>query len=177
MKAIKILLVHCMVFTCTAAAVPAMSTEIGVGYGKEFRGNSDLDQFEAYVRAPLSLQKEFDSGLKVSSAAEIGMAVIREAQSENDEAGRFSAMPQVIVTPHQNVNCIFGLGAGFMVGNTEFTGHDLGGSFLLTSKLGIQFLLGQHWNVGYFYVHQSNGGIYEHNAGLNMHELALSYTF
>ncbi len=177
MKAIKKILVHCLVFTCTTAAIPAMSTEIGGGYGKEFRGNSDLDQFEAYVREPLSFKREFDSGLKVSSAAEIGMSVIREAHSENDEAARFSAMPQVIVTPHPNVNCIFGLGAGFMVGNTEFTKHNLGGSFLLASKFGIQFLLGQNWNIGYFYIHQSNAGIYDYNAGLNMHELAFSYTF
>lgn len=177
MNAIKILLVHCMVFTCTAAITPAMSTEIGGGYGKEFRGNTNLDQFEAYVRVPLPFARELESGLKVSSAAEIGAAIIREAHSENDEAAKFFAMPQVIVSPHQNINCIFGLGAGFMAGNTEFTKHDLGGSFLLTSRLGIQFLLGQHWNVGYFYIHQSNAGIYEHNPGLNMHELALSYTF
>ena len=86
-------------------------------------------------------------------------------------------MPQLILSPNRKINCIFGLGTGFMLGNTEFTRHKLGGPMLFASKIGIQFMLGQHWNIGYFYFHQSNAGLYDCNASLNMHQLVFSYTF
>lgn len=177
MKSINFLLLPCMVFLSAMTAYPAFSTEIGGGYGKELRGNTDLEQYELYIREPLSYRKELDSGLKLLSAVEIGMAMIRERDGENDGTARFSAMPQVILNAHPNINCIFGLGTGFMVGETEFTDHDLGGKLFFASKVGVQFLLGQHWSAGYFYYHQSNGGIYDHNASLNMNHLVVSYSF
>jgi hypothetical protein len=75
------------------------------------------------------------------------------------------------------VNFIIGLGTGFMVGETEFTDHNLGGAFLLNSKLGVQLLLGEHWGLEYVFYHQSNAGIYNYNASLNMHQLAFAYNF
>lgn len=96
-----------------------MSTEIGIDYGKQILDNTNLEQYEVFVREPLSFKRQTDSGLKVSSAVEIGMATIREADSENDPADRLSVMPQVILSPHQIINCFVGLGAGFMVGNTK----------------------------------------------------------
>lgn len=154
-----------------------MSRELGAAYGREFQENSDIEHYEIFFREPLPFQKELDSGLRILSAVEIGAALIRETDSDVDEAGRFSVMPQAILAPHPNVNIFLGIGTGFMVGNTTFTGHDLGGSFLFNSKIGIQFLLGQHFNIGYFYYHQSNADIYDHNQGLNMHNVLLSYSF
>ena len=177
MKKRKILIACVIVATSVTTSFPAISTELGLGYGKQFLGNTEIEQYEWNVRAPLPFKWKFCSDLTVFSAVEAAMARLREAHSENDQTARFSLMPQVILNPHPNINFIIGLGTGFMVGGTEFTKHDLGGSLLFSSKVGIQYLLGQHWNVGYVYYHQSNGGIYEHNASLNMHQLALSYTF
>lgn len=177
MKAIKIFLLHCMVFSCTATAIPAMSTETGFLYGKEFWGNTNLVLFEEYVRVPLPFKKEFSPDLKLFSAVEMGMGAIKEEHSDNDPAARISVMPQIVLNPHSRISCFFGLGTGVMMGNTEFTKHNLGGDLLFASKLGVQFLLGQHWRIGYCYFHQSNAGIYEYNASLNMHQLAFSYSF
>lgn len=177
MNAKKILLIHCTLFSCTIATIPAMATEIGGDYGKEFVHNTHVEQYEVFVREPLPFSRQTDAGLKISSAVEISVATIREASSDNDPAGRFSVMPQVFLSPHQNINFFVGLGAGFMVGNTEFTDENLGGAFLFASKLGLQFLLGEHWSLGYSYYHQSNAGIYDHNIGLNLHQLAFSYSF
>jgi hypothetical protein len=177
MKAIKIFLLNCVIYLYAASPPPVMSAELGFGYGKEFLDNSNIEQYEVYVREPLPFKWEFDYDFKILSAVEIGMAMIREAHSTNDAAARISVMPQVILSPNRHVNFIFGLGTGFMLGNTDFTNHHLGGAMLFDSKIGLQFMLGQHWNLGYFYFHQSNAGIYDCNAGLNMHQLALSYTF
>ncbi len=151
--------------------------EIGGTYGREFLHNTDVEQYELFVRAPLPYQKQTDSGLKIATAVEIGAATIRERSGDTDSAGRFSVMPQVSLSPHQNLNFFVGLGAGFMVGNTEFTDQNLGGEFLLASKLGLEILLGDHFKIGYSYYHQSNAGIYEYNSSLNMHQLALSCSF
>lgn len=177
MKMKKLFFMHCVVISWALTLMPVTARELGAGYGREFWENTDIEQYEIFFREPLSFAREYDSGLKILSDVEISAALIREAESDNDDGGRFSAMPRLIVNPHPNVNLFFGIGAGFMVGNTEFTKHDLGGSFLLNGKAGIQFLLGHHFNVGYYYYHQSNAGVYEHNQGLNMHSLLLSYAF
>ena len=178
MNMIQHIILHSIVLSwALLAAMPATSRELGAAYGREFRENTDIEQYEIFFREPLSFQREFESGFRVLSAVEIGAALIREVDSDKDEGGRFSAMPQLILSPHPNVNLVAGLGVGFMVGNFEFTKHDLGGEFLFNSKLGIQFLLGQHFNIGYFYYHQSNADIYEHNQGLNINNVLLSYTF
>jgi hypothetical protein len=177
MKPIKISIFHCILFLYTITPFPAASAELGIGYGKEFRNNNNLEQYEVYVREPLPFKMDFDSNFKIMSAVEVGLAMIREAKSTNGEAARISVMPEVILSPNRHVNFIFGLGTGFMLGNTEFTNHDLGGPILFDSKIGLQFMFGMHWNVGYFYFHQSNAGIYDCNSGLNMHQLALSFTF
>lgn len=177
MKTIHTFLFYCIFCSCVITANPAMSTEVGVGFGQEFRDNTDLQQYEVFIRQPLPFKKEFDSGFQVLSAVEVGAAMLREKGGDSDEGGRILAMPQMILSPHPRVNGIIGFGAGFMFGETRFGDQDLGGDFMLASKIGIQFLLGQHWNVGYVYYHQSNGGIYEHNNGLNMHNIIFSYSF
>ena len=64
-----------------------------------------------------------------------------------------------------------------MTGDTEFTDQNLGGEFFWSSKLGLQLLLGSRFGIEYSYYHQSNAGIYEYNASLNMHQLALTLRF
>lgn len=177
MKPIKISVFHCILFLYAITPFPASSAEIGLGYGKEFRNNNNLVQYEIYVREPMPFKWEFDNNFKILSAVEMGMAMIREADSTNNDAARISVMPEMILSPNSHVNFIFGIGTGFMLGNTAFTNHDLGGAMLFYSKIGLQFKIGMHYNFGYFYFHQSNAGIYDCNPGLNMHQLALSYTF
>jgi len=177
MKTFKRISLYCVVISSLFAAVPAMAREFGASYGREFKENNDVEQYELFYREPLPFQREFDSGFRISSDVEIAAALIREADSDNDEGGRFSIMPQLILSPQPHINLVLGIGAGFMVGNTNFADQDLGGELLLNAKVGLQFLLGQHWSLGYFYYHQSNAGIYDENQGLNMNNVLLSYSF
>ena len=154
-----------------------MSTQLGVGYGTQFRDNKDLEQYEIFWRQPLPYKTTLGETWNVATDIEFSAALLRESGSGHTGTGRFSLMPQVILSPHEAVNFIAGFGAGFMTGETEFDDHDLGGAFLLSSKLGVQFVLAEHWGLEYVYYHQSNAGIYDHNASLNMHQFALSYNF
>lgn len=177
MKTINSIFFHCLVISSVLAGVPAKAGQFGVGYGREFKENTRIEQYEVFHRQPLPWQRQFDSGLRLSSDLEFAAALIREAGGDNEAGGRFSIMPQMVLGIHPKINLLFGLGVGFMVGDTAFAGQDLGGEFLLNGKVGIQVLLGEHWQIGYCYYHQSNADIYDSNQGLNLNTLLLSYSF
>ncbi len=166
-----------IVVVATPSSFAEMLSQLGVGYGMEFKENKDLEQYEIFWRQPLPYKTTFGDSWNVTTSVEVGATLLREEGCDNDETGRFSLMPQVIFGPHDMVNFIVGVGAGFMVGETEFTGQNLGGSFLFNSKVGAQLVLGEHWGLEYVFYHQSNAGIYDYNIGLNMHHFAVSYKF
>lgn len=166
-----------LIITGASSSFAGMASQAGVGYGMEFRHNKELEQYEVFWRQPLAYETSLGDTWHVATGIELGAALIRESGSDNSSTGRFSVMPQVILSPHDMVNFIVGFGAGFMAGETEFTDNDLGGAFLLNSKVGVQLLLGVHWGLEYVFYHQSNAGIYDNNIGLNMHQFAVSYNF
>lgn len=150
--------------------------QLGLGYGQEFHKNSDISQYEIFWRHNLPYTKQA-TNWKLRTALEFGAAILDERGSDNSPTGRFSLMPQIHFGSGDVINLIVGLGAGFMAGHTEFTNQDLGGSFFLSSKLGLQLLLGSRWGLEYTFYHQSNAGIYDQNSGLSMHHLAVTLRF
>lgn len=177
MKTIKSVFLHCLIVSSFLAAVPAKAGQFGVAYGREFKENTRLEQYEVFHRQAMPWQWKFDSGFSLSSDLELAAALIREAGGDDEVGGRFSIMPQLIVSLHPSINLLLGLGTGFMVGDTAFARQNLGGEFLLNGKVGIQVLLGEHWQIGYCYYHQSNADIYDTNQGLNINSVQLSYIF
>ena len=164
---------YCIAFL--PGTVPA--AEVGLGYGRQFRSETDIEQYEIFDRQPLPYTAEWGNIAKVSSAVEFGAALIHYYGPDSVETGRFSAMPMIIISPHENINILAGIGAGFMVGQTEFGEHDLDGPILFNAKVGLQFLLGKGWGLEYTYYHQSNGSIYDSNDSLNMNQLAVTFKF
>jgi hypothetical protein len=160
-------------------AVPAHaeSALISLGYGREFRGNNDLQQYELTWRHPLPWEKTVAGSLPLSTAIELAIGLIDERGSDDSPTFRLALMPMAILAAQGNLRLVAGLGTGFMVGETEFTRHNLGGSFFFNGKLGVQILLGEGLGLEYVFYHQSNAGIYDYNASLNMHHLALSWSF
>lgn len=176
MKMMRLVIV-CVLFLLPTSlyGMEPLSSQLGVGYGKEFRGNEDISQFELFYRHPLAYSS-FDSGWQLTTLLEMAGALVDEADTDNS-TGRLSLMPQMLIRPHQSIGFLVGFGAGFMTGDTEFTDHNLGGEFFLASKLGVQLLLGDHFGLEYNFYHQSNAGIYDYNASLNMNQVALVVRF
>lgn len=160
---------------CSAANAD-ITGQLGLGYAREFYKNSDISQYEIFWRQKLPYIKK-GTTWKLATALEFGAALLNESGSDTSPTGRFSLMPQLHLGAGEVINFIVGLGAGFMVGQTEFTDQDLGGAFFLSSKFGLQLFLGNRWGVEYIYFHQSNASIYNHNASLNMHSLAVTIRF
>jgi hypothetical protein len=160
------------------STVDAAQGQLGLGYGKNYRGNTDLSQIELFYRLPLSYTKKLGDGWQLSTDLEFAGAVIDDSNSETASTVRVSLMPQLMLSPNnESIYLLFGFGSGFMMGETEFEEHNLGGPFFLSSKIGVLFFLGKHFGLEYDFYHQSNAGIYDFNASLNMHHLALSCRF
>ena len=177
MTSIKHLLgfvIFCL-FLCQPPVVAA--TEAGGGYARQLWGSTDLLQYEMFVREPLPYKTILADTSLVSSVVELGIGIIRESQVEHSEVGKVSVMPELVLKPYDRIHYLVGLGTGFMAGETKFTKHDLGGSFFLAAKLGLRLLIGEGWGLEYIYYHQSNAGIYENNASLNMLQVAIFFTF
>lgn len=162
------------ILSISAQAAPK---QIGFGYGQEFRGNTDLRQYELTWRQPLRWQKTITETMPLSTSLEVAAALIDESGSSESPTFRFALMPMAILEAHTRLKLFAGLGLGFIPGETEFTDHNLGGPFFLNSKLGVQILLGERFGLEYAFYHQSNAGIYDYNASLNMHHLAISWSF
>lgn len=178
MDNLKLFLLPVVLVCFSASPVFArMSTQLGFGYGKDIRGGKNLEQYELTWRESLSYSTTLWYDWKVSSAVELGWALLKESGANRSGTSRLSLMPQLVVSPHKMFNCIIGFGPGFMMGGTDFPDHNLGGSFLFASKVGVQLMVGEHWGVESVYYHQSNAGIYDSNASLNMIQLTFSRKF
>ncbi|MEE4134629.1 MAG: acyloxyacyl hydrolase [Desulforhopalus sp.] len=151
--------------------------QLGFGYGQTFRGNTDLRQYELTWRQPLGWKTNLTETIPLSALLEAGAGLIDETGSDESPTFRLALMPMARLEAHANLHLFAGLGFGFMAGETEFTGHNLGGPFFLNSKLGVQIILGKRLSLEYLYYHQSNAGIYDFNASLNIHHLAISWKF
>ncbi len=176
MKRLQAVIVALFVLLCATVNVASAKIQLGAGYGREFRGNTDLEQFEAFLRLPIPYSTQWGEW-NVDTGLELAGAAINERGAGTDETGRFSLMPYLTLSPHKAIRLMAGLGAGFMAGETEFTDHNLGGSFCLVSKLGLQLVISDTVGLEYTFYHQSNAGIYDYNASLNMNQLALTFHF
>jgi hypothetical protein len=172
----KLFLLFFSFFFFSPSAFAGISSEFGAGYGREFRCNTSIEQYELFLRETLPYTATIGD-LEVSTSIEFGLALLRESDADNSGTARFSILPQLILNPRERLRFIIGLGAGLMAGETKFSENNLGGTFLFAAKLGVQLHLDEHWGIEYTYYHQSNGGIYNSNDGLNMNQFALAYIF
>ena len=92
-----------------ASVASAASGQLGVGYGKQFLGNTDISQIELFYRMPLSYQKNLGNAWKLSTGLEFGGAIIDDSESETSSTGRLSLMPQMTLSPNDAVHFVFGL--------------------------------------------------------------------
>lgn len=159
-----------------SAAFGGSSSTIGFGFGKELRENTDISQYELFWCQPLGHKSNLGQEWKLATNLETAAAIITESGTGNS-AARFALMPQLTLSSREDISFILGVGVGFMAGDTDYTAHNLGGEIFLASKLGLWFSIHQNIGLGVTYYHQSNAGLYEYNAGLNIVQLSIDYRF
>lgn len=159
------------------AAQAVEKGQLGIGYGGEVNENRDVFQLEIFWRQPLTYSKDLGNGWRMNTGWEAGAAWVDESGMGRSPAGRFSVMGELLFNSSEPFDILVGFGPGFMVGDVEFTGQDLGGWFCLVSKIGFHYRFGKNWGLDYLFFHQSNAGIYNHNASLNMIQASITYRF
>jgi len=160
----------------SAGVAGAELEDIGFRYGHGFDGN-EFDQFDLFLTMDLPWQKTFAGGWMLRSDIEGILGVLTW---DGDTAVKPSVMPNlVLTTPGKKVDFIAGLGLGVMIGDTEFDDdeHDLGGPFFFQGQAGFRLHLSERYFLGYRYYHQSNAGIYDSNASVNLNQIELGYRF
>jgi hypothetical protein len=174
----RCLLAGGVVLLLAGAVVPPIdAADVVFGYGQELRSNRDLEQYELAWRQELAWGGNLTATLPRQLAVETGIGLIRDRSWDESPTFRLSLVPQLLLVPHPAWRLIVGFGPGMMFGETNFDDNNLGGPFFLASKLGVQLRLNEWFGVEYLFYHQSNAGIYGHNAGLNMHHLAIAFFF
>ncbi|MCK9174546.1 MAG: acyloxyacyl hydrolase [Desulforhopalus sp.] len=148
---------------------------IGLSYGKNFCDDTNIEQYALGWNHDLPWLTAGDEW-RLTTSVEMEGALIDEDESDQDLTGRFSVMPQAHLWLDDLFRLTAGLGTGLMAGKTEFIDHDLGGPFFFNAKLGVEVVL-QQFSIGYYFYHQSNAGIYEHNASLNMNCISATFHF
>ncbi|MGW8194587.1 MAG: acyloxyacyl hydrolase [Desulforhopalus sp.] len=166
-----------LIAVVAASTCAATSSQVGFGYGQQFRGNTDILQYEIFWRKSLPYTKNFGDDWQLVTGVEAGFAWLLASPSADSATARFSVMPEAGLRFREHVKCFVGFGAGYMYGETDLPRQNLGGAFLFGSKVGLEVLLSDSWGVEGVYYHQSNGGIYDYNASLNMLQVSLSYHF
>lgn len=172
----SILLPLCLTLFCLHGQALATDS-LTMGAGFNFRGNTSLRQLTVGLNHELPMTTE-GQGWRIRYSVELeGADIIGDGvDGDTRQTFRLSLMPQAHLWLGEMVRLTAGLGAGFMAGEVEFEDHDLGGPFLLNSKLGAELVMGS-WSVGYTFYHQSNAGIYDNNASLNMNCVGVSFHF
>jgi lipid A 3-O-deacylase len=64
-----------------------------------------------------------------------------------------------------------------IISKHKFGDENLGGPINFTSHIGLNLNFARHFTIGYRLQHMSNGVIYKHNPGLNMHMIEVGYRF
>jgi hypothetical protein len=64
-----------------------------------------------------------------------------------------------------------------IISKHKFGDENLGGPIQFTSHIGLKLILTNRYSIGYRLQHMSNGVLYEHNPGLNIHMIEVGYRF
>jgi hypothetical protein len=175
MKKILFLSLFSVLLILSAHPVFAGSDDITLSYGRNFRDNTNIEQYALGWNHELPWLTS-GYGWRLTTSVELEGALIDEETSNDDPTGRFSVMPQAHLWLANIFRLTAGFGTGLMAGETEFAHHNLGGPFFFNSKLGAEVIL-QRFSIGYYYYHQSNAGIYDYNASLNMNMIGATFRF
>jgi hypothetical protein len=163
-------------FALTLEATVA-EAKIGASISRELRENHDLQLYELFYLQPFSWpESTVADTLKLSSRIEYSAGFLEDTSPDDGSTARFAVMPRLLISPSRYLDFILGFGAGFMTGDTEYPGHNLGGPFFFQSKVGISINITRKLSLGYLFFHQSNAGLYSYNASLNTFQMEISYT-
>jgi len=165
------------VFICVASQ-PLSGNEIvwrsvGVRAGMDDnRGDEDFKQYEGFATWQLPWSWQWKSGWSLNTYLEANAGVLRGA---GESAFVGSIGPGIYFSGFKDkLDIAMGINPT-IISKHEFGNENLGGPIEFTSPIGVNYNFTRHLNIGYRLQHMSNGVLYEHNPGLNMHMIEVGY--
>ena len=148
------------------------SLGLRVGFNDD-RNDEDFEQYEGFSTWNLPWDWRWDSGWAVGTYLEANAGVLT-ADGETGFVG--SVGPGLIISYLEVVEIPLGINPT-IISKHDYGDEDLGGAFQFTSHIGLNVVFYDHYSLGYRLQHMSNAGFYDHNPGVNMHMIQLSYRF
>ncbi len=140
----------------------------------DHRNDEDFEQYEAFSTWKLPWLWQSDTGWTLGTYLEANAGVLRGGGTS---AFVGSIGPGIYIAGFREVVEIsMGINPT-VISKHEFGDENLGGPIQFTSHIGLKFIFNHHYGIGYRLQHMSNGVLYEHNAGLNTHMIAVGYQF
>ncbi len=138
------------------------------------RNDEDFEQYEGFSIWKLPWSRQWDSGWTLGTYLEANAGVLRGG---GESAFVGSIGPGIYFTGFkEKIEISMGINPT-IISKHRFGDEDLGGPIEFTSHIGLNLNFARHFTIGYRLQHMSNGVIYEHNPGLNMHMIEVGYRF
>ncbi len=138
------------------------------------RNDEDFKQYDAFSTFKLPWLWQWDSGWTIGTYLEANVGVLRAGGTT---AFVGSIGPGISIRGlAEIVEISMGINPT-IISKHKFGDENLGGPIEFTSHVGINFFFANHYSIGYRLQHMSNGILYEHNPGLNMHMIEVGYRF
>jgi len=136
--------------------------------------DEDFKQYEGFSTWKLPWSRRWDSGWTLGTYLEANAGVLRGG-GESGFVG--SIGPGIYFTGfEEKIDIFMGINPT-IISKHKFGDENLGGPVEFTSHIGFGINLTRHFAIGYRLQHMSNAVLYEHNPGLNMHMIEMSYRF
>ena len=138
------------------------------------RNDENFEQYEGFTTWNLPWSWQWDSGWALGTYLEANAGVLT-ADGESAFVG--SIGPGLYISGlKEMVEISMGINPT-VISKHKFGDENLGGPIQFTSHIGLNFIFKHHYSIGYRLQHMSNGVLYEHNPGVNMHMIEVGYRF
>ena len=138
------------------------------------RNDEDFNQVEVYLAHLLPLSIGGEMPLSFSISLEGSAGVISGGSAE----GFVGAVGPGLAVGLWDDRLLLKAGVSpTFISKDKYGEEDLGGPVQFTSHIGIAARFYRGLSVGYRLQHMSNAGLYDHNPGLNLHMLEVSWRF
>jgi hypothetical protein len=140
----------------------------------DHRNEEDFKQYEGFSTWKLPWFLQWDSGWTLGTYLEANAGILRGG---GESAFVGSIGPGIYFTGFkERVEISMGINPT-IISKHKFGDENLGGPIEFTSHIGLAVNFTRHLAIGYRLQHMSNAVLYEHNPGLNLHMIEVSYRF
>jgi hypothetical protein len=142
-----------------------------------FPGSSEASGFhqaEGFVDWNLPWHWSWESGFHLQTRLDASLGWLGNASRD----GGIATAGPGLTFGHERFPIVLEGGGNFtLLSRSDYRTKNFSEPLQFTTYLGLYADIASHWRIGYRFQHMSNAGLGNHNPGLNLHMIGLSYRF